>query len=119
MGTRRPECEKPGPYDLPAPTGLSAYLQIYGAVDRAKGLGHGKLHTPQGSCAVGCYFDIDQRRTLPSLLIDEVAGVNDAVPHYSPQGRRDWVLRWLRWKLGTYGYHVGPGRPTKHGPKAA
>lgn len=119
MSDLRPECGTAGPHDRPAPTGLAAYLQIYAAVDAQPGLGHGHLHTPQGSCAVGAYFDLDPRRTLKTTMINEVAGINDAVPHYTPRGRRGWVLRWLRWKLGTYGYHAGRGRPAKYEPHAA
>lgn len=119
MSKLRPECGTAGPHDLPSPTGLSAYLQIYGAVEKTEGLAHGKLHKQGLACAVGAYFDVDPRRTLKDTTIDEVAAINDAVPHYQPAERRGWVLRWLKWKMGTFGYHVGRGRPAKHEPKAA
>lgn len=120
MSNLRPECGDAGKDSLPAPTGLTAYLQIYAAVDgNTRGLCHGTLHRNGLSCAVGAYFDVDSRRTLRTTMLDEVAAINDAVPSYTPIARRNWVLRWLRWKLGTYGYHIGRGRRPKHEPKVA
>lgn len=116
MSKLRPECGKAGPGARPSPTGVTAYLLIYAAVEQSKGLGHGHLHTPEGDCAIGAYFNVDDNRTLKESILDEVAAINDAVPTYHPSGRRGWVLRWLKWKLATFHYHVGRGRPAKYEP---
>lgn len=115
MSKLRPECGKAGPGDPPSPEGLEAYLQIYAAVEQSTGLGHGHLHTKQGPCAIGAYFDLTNR-PMKCTIIDEVAAINDAVPTYHPSGRRGWVLRWLKWKLARFGYHVGRGRPAVYEP---
>lgn len=67
------------------------------------GLVHGKLHDHGEHCAIGSYFDINDGTSLPEPLIDEVAAVNDSVPHLSNLQRRAHVRRWLRWKLASLG----------------
>ena len=88
----------------------TAYLMILSAVDRADGLIHGKLHDRGKSCAIGNYFKINGNTALPSALIDEVAAVNDSVPHLTMLQRKRYVSRWLRWKLTQAGM---PGYRTK------
>lgn len=109
------------PTTLPATqTGANAYYSIYAAVEQQKGLIHGRLHAGAGEhCAIGAYFDIHTRAVLPESLIDEVAAINDSCPSYYPSVRREFVMRWLRWRLGRFGIHVGRGRHVKHEPKAA
>lgn len=81
----------------------TAYLMILGAVKVQDGLVHGKLHEYGEHCAIGSYFEINDRTSLPSALIDEVAAVNDSVPHLSNKQRKAYVAKWLRWKLSQVG----------------
>lgn len=99
--TLRPEL-KPGNGKAYCPTGGTAYLMIFSAVQAQPGLVHGKLHDHGASCAIGSYFDVN-RASLPWALIDEVAAVNDSVPHLSERQRKQHVARWLRWKLKQLG----------------
>lgn len=81
----------------------TAYLMIYSAVKAQPGLVHGKLHDHGEHCAIGSYFEINDTTSLPVALIDEVAAVNDSVPHLSNAKRKQHVARWLRWKLANLG----------------
>lgn len=107
------------PSDKPCTaTGATAYLVIHGAVQSAKGLIHGKLHDNGNSCAIGSYFRQQREAVLPTHLIDEVAAVNDSVPHYTAKKRRQFVLQWLKWKLARAGMpgfrtarHPASGKP--------
>ena len=82
----------------------TAYLMILNAVNEQRGLIHGRLDGAHGEhCAIGSYFDINNQTCLPTELIDEVAAVNDSVPHATPRQRRLVVARWLRWKLAQAG----------------
>lgn len=65
---------------------------------------HGKLDAHGEHCAIGSYFHVNARTALPESLVDEVAAVNDSVPHLSEKKRKWHVARWLKWKLGTLGY---------------
>lgn len=88
----------------PTMCGGTAYLLIYRAVQDADGLIHGHLHDRQGRhCAIGCYFERHAQTALPYSLIDEVAAVNDSLPHASVQQRKREVVRWLRWQLAALG----------------
>lgn len=95
--------------------GPDALLCIYGAVRHAtRGLTHGRLHASDGrSCAIGEYFNQHPRAVLPTTLVDTVAAVNDSVPSLTPIQRREYVLRWLRWKLTQAGM---PGFRTTTAP---
>lgn len=78
----------------------TAFLLIYRAVKDAPGLIHGRLDGATGEhCALGHYFERHRNTCLPTSLIDEVAAVNDSVPHTTPRQRKLYVLRWLRWQL--------------------
>lgn len=88
----------------------TAYLMILSSVQQARGLVHGHLHSGGASCAIGRYFDVNKRTSLPNDLIDEVAAVNDSVPHLTQRGRKLHVERWLRWKLTQLGM---PGFETR------
>ena len=84
----------------PCMTNGTADLMILQAVAGEKGLIHGRLHTADGaSCAIGSYFNINGRTCLPEALIQEVAAVNDSLPHATRRQRKRYVMRWLRWKL--------------------
>lgn len=89
--------------DGPCMSNGTAYLMIFNAVKTQNGLVHGKLHADGEHCAIGSYFDINKRTTLPESLIDEVAAVNDSMPKSTPRQRKLAVLRWLRWKLSALG----------------
>lgn len=89
--------------DLPCMEDGTAYLLIYTAVQTQSGLVHGKLHAAGAHCAIGSYFTINNHTSLPETLIDEVAAVNDSVPHVTPRQRRLHVQKWLRWKLAQLG----------------
>lgn len=78
-------------------------MMILSAVQRQRGLLHGKLHDHGAHCAIGSYFQINNHTSLPDSLIDEVAAVNDSVPHLSERGRKLHVARWLKWKLAQLG----------------
>lgn len=93
----RPETVDANPGTF-APTGVTAYYSIYGAVKARAGLIHGKLHAHGESCAIGAYFDAT-KAALNFTIIDEVAAVNDSVPTFTERQRRTHVLRWLRWRL--------------------
>lgn len=81
----------------------TAYLMIYSAVKQKDGLVHGKLHDNGDSCAIGSYFDVNRATSLPTSLINEVAAVNDSVPHLTKAGRKRHVMKWLAWKLRSVG----------------
>lgn len=101
MSTLRPETQATKD---PAIRGGTAYLAIYNAVREQDGLFHGKLDGPHGEhCAIGSYFALPKHMALPMDLIDEVAAVNDSMPHASGRRRKTMMVRWLRWKLGTLG----------------
>ena len=96
----------------PALPDNTAYYAIYGAVRAQSGLCHGVLHDRRGAhCAIGSLWDT-ARVVLTSALIDEVAAVNDSVPHMTKRQRRAFVLRWLRWKLQQVGVAL-PGRKAR------
>lgn len=99
------------PKQYPCMSNGTAYMMILSAVQTQPGLVHGKLHDAGAHCAIGSYFDINDRTALPSALIDEVAAVNDSVPRLSKKQRKVHVARWLRWKLSQLGM-------TLPGPKA-
>lgn len=95
----------------PTMDGGTAYLMILKAVEDRSGLIHGKLEDDNGYCAIGCYFNVNDKTALPSALIDEIAAVNDSVPHMTRAGRKRYVSKWLRWKLTQLGM---PGFRTKN-----
>jgi hypothetical protein len=70
------------------------------AVENAHGLIHGKLDNEKGEhCAIGNYFDVNPEAAMPVNIIDEIAAVNDSVPHYTKRQRKLHVVKWLRWRL--------------------
>lgn len=94
----------------------TAYMMILSAVETQRGLVHGKLHEHGEHCAIGSYFEINNKTCLPSALIDEVAAVNDSVPGKSNHQRKLHVRRWLRWKLaqlGMPGFAVAAKKPAR------
>jgi hypothetical protein len=76
---------------------------ILNAVREQEGLIHGKLYSNGESCAIGSYFKVNHKTCLPDEIIDEVAAVNDSMPHATKHERKVRVMRWLRWKLKTLG----------------
>lgn len=101
--------------DRYAPKGADAYYAIYGAVQSEAGLIHGRLDYRGAHCAIGCYFE-HTKQALSYHLIDEVATINDSVPHLTKKQRRTFVLRWLKWKLTLAGM---PGFRTTDPPRKA
>lgn len=91
---------KPG---TPCMKNGTAYLMILNAVEQQKGLIHGELHAHGAHCAIGSYFDVNDRTCLPSALIDEVAAVNDSMPQLTPAARKKRMMQWLKWKLAEVG----------------
>lgn len=115
MSTLRPEAGRAahGSY---CPTNGTAYLMVYQAVQAKDRLVHGKLHALGESCAIGSFWDINPRVSLYESFIDEVAAVNDSVPHYSGSQRKQYVTRWLKWKLaelGMPGFALSKCQPPK------
>lgn len=86
---------------MPCMRNGTAYLMVYTAVQARHGLVHGKLQDHGEYCAIGSYFATNARTALPTDLIDEVAAINDSVPHLTERQRRLHVMKWLRWKLST------------------
>lgn len=80
----------------------TAYLMILNAVEARTKLVHGKISDHGEYCAIGSFFNTN-RVCLPTTLVDEVAAVNDSMPHVSEQTRRLRMMRWLRWKLKQLG----------------
>src|SRR5687767_11763757 len=92
-----------------SPKGGTAYYMIYSAVKHQDGLIQGRLHDRGAHCAIGSFFEDNEKTALGVDIIDEVAAVNDSVPHLTPRQRKTHVLRWLRWKLQTLGMSLqGP-----------
>lgn len=91
----------------------TAYLLIYNAVKESRGLIHGKLHANGEHCAIGNYFEVHDNTSLPNDMIDEVAAVNDSVPHASMRTRRQVVMKWLRWRLAALGMPGYEPKPAK------
>jgi hypothetical protein len=81
----------------------TAYLMILNAVEQQRGLIHGKLHAQGAHCAIGSYFHINDKTSLPDALIDEVAAVNDSMPTLTPIQRKKCMMQWLKWKLADLG----------------
>lgn len=102
MVNLRPELQS-GDGSEYCPTNGTAYLMILSAVQSKNGLVHGKLHAGGESCAIGSYFDVNRKTTLNWSMINEVAAVNDSVPHLSSRQRKTHVARWLKWKLTQLG----------------
>ena len=90
--------------DDPMLTGGTAYYAILGAVKGRSGLVHGALRKNGDVCAIGSYFETVGHVALPSEIVDEVAAVNDSVPHMTMRQRKLYVARWLRWKIKTLGF---------------
>jgi hypothetical protein len=86
MAALRPECKTTS--KSATVVGGSAYYAIHAAVEHEDGLIHGKLHEKGAHCAIGSYFATHETAALPSDFIDEVAGVNDAVPWMTPNSGR-------------------------------
>lgn len=102
MSKLRPTLQSaaPGTY---APQGGTAYLMVLKAVEPASGLVHGHLHAHGEHCAIGNFFEVNKKAALGWSVIDEIAAVNDSVPHYTERKRKLFVMRWLKWKLAQCG----------------
>lgn len=81
----------------------SAYFAILNAVETQPGLVHGRLHSHGEHCAIGSFFDVNTKVTLPWEVINEVAAVNDSMPSLSKRQRKLRMVRWLRWRLKQLG----------------
>lgn len=106
-----------GDGSTPCMRGGTAYLMVLSAVEQQEQLIHGQLHKHGAHCAIGSYFDMNNT-TLEYSLIDEVAAVNDSVPHLSGKQRKLYVARWLKWKLAQLGMPGFAIIANKHGRRA-
>lgn len=103
---------RPADPSTPCMSNGTAYYMILSAVQQQRWLIHGTLHDHDEYCAIGSYFEVNKRTCLPMTLVDEVAAVNDSVPHLSNRQRKLHVARWLRWKLQQPGMSL-PGPKAK------
>lgn len=103
MSKLRPEAKSNPMSTAYTPEGGTAYLMVYNAVKAKTGLVHGKLHAQGESCAIGSFWDVNPKCSLYESFIDDVAAINDSVPHVSMRQRRLVVMRWLRWRLALVG----------------
>ncbi len=103
MSQLRKELTSDNPRGYPCMSNGTAYLMILQAVEIQDGLIHGRLDADGAHCAIGSYFDINTKTTLPTALVDEVAAVNDSMPTLTTKQRKVRVARWLRWKLKQLG----------------
>ena len=111
MSQLRPTLCK-GAKDDPCLYNGTAYYAIFNAVRDRRGLIHGKLEDHGEYCAIGSFFHNVKGTSLPTNIVDEVAAVNDSMPHATPKQRQQRVLQWLRWKLRQCGFQLA-GRPGK------
>jgi len=112
MSRLRPTLCK-GAKDDPCLYNGTAYYAIFNAVRDQHGLIHGKLEDGSGHyCAIGSFFHNVKGTTLPTDIVDEVAAVNDSMPHATAKQRQQRVLQWLRWKLRSLGFEFA-GRKGK------
>lgn len=87
------------------PRNGTAYLMVLHAVREQPGLIHGELEDHKGHfCAIGSYFEVNPDKCFPTEMVDEVAAVNDSMPHATARQRKVRVMAWLRWKLGQCGF---------------
>ena len=103
MSKLRPELST-GNSASPCPSKDTALFLVYKAVQRQPGLIHGQLHRDGMHCALGSYWTVNPRLAFPHELTDEVAMVNDSVPHLNFVQRKVYMLRWLKWQLQRRGY---------------
>lgn len=98
MSSLRPECVDAKGKAIPDDTAL---FLIRESVERRRELIYGRLHDHHGGhCAIGCFWADNPKTILSSVLIEEVAAVNDAVPiTATPQERWKKVRSWLRFKI--------------------
>jgi hypothetical protein len=100
------------------PKGATAYYEILAAVDSQDGLLHGKLDGRGAHCAIGSYFAMHKNQSIPTEIVDEVASINDSVPKLSMAQRKEFVKRWLKWKLQQFGFRYRTAKPTQKLVKA-
>ena len=81
----------------------TALFLIRESVARRRKLIYGRLHDGYGNyCAIGSFWADNPGTTLHSLLIDEVAAVNDSIPPTAtPKERWKKVNSWLRFKIAS------------------
>jgi hypothetical protein len=111
MSRLRPTLCK-GAKDDPCLYNGTAYYAIFNAVRDRHGLIHGKLEDHGEYCAIGSFFHNCKGTSLPTDIVDEVAAVNDSMPHATAKQRQQRVLQWLRWKLRSLGFEFA-GRKGK------
>ena len=86
--------------DKYAPSGATAYLMVLRAVEAQPGLIHGKLSDAAGAhCAIGSYFQDHPTYAFNTDMIDEIAAVNDSMPHRTSKQRKRYMVQWLRGRL--------------------
>lgn len=83
----------------PALSYSATYYRVLDAVNKRRGLIHGKLEDSEGHyCAIGSYFH-ESWMAIDSKAIDEIAAYNDSFPHLSPKQRWKKVRSWLRFNI--------------------
>ena len=112
MSKMRPEAGNAnslGPYVNPSKVGadridrIGALYAIYKSVARRRSLAFGALDDDEAGkhCAIGCFWEDNKYTPLPTVIVDEVAAVNDAVPaDAKPKERWAIMMQWLRSQLG-------------------
>ena len=97
--TLRPELLRGTGAGILVPRDTALFL-IRDAVERRKGLIHGKLDGPAGAhCALGAFWEDNPKLTMDWSVVEEVAAVNDSLgPQATPKARWQKVMSWLRWK---------------------
>jgi hypothetical protein len=104
--------------DKYCPSGALAYYEVLAAVEAQDGLLHGRLDGWGAHCAIGSYFDVHKNQSCPTAVVDEVASINDSVPSFTRAQRKEYVKRWLKWKLSTLGFSYRTPKPTKKAIRA-
>jgi hypothetical protein len=98
--TLRPELLKGSGEGTMVPRDTACFL-IRDAVERRRGLIHGRLDGPGGAhCALGAFWEDNPGLTIPWEVVEEVAAVNDSLGlEATAKARWSKVISWLRWKV--------------------
>lgn len=98
MSKLRPEC---GNSNRPALPNDTALFMIRDSVAKRRTLIFGQLNDGEWRhCALGWFWKDNPELILNTVLVDEVAAINDSIPPTASSKER-WrkVMSWLRWKI--------------------